>query len=196
MDERSLRGSTDPGVQLLELWLCSGAISLTFAKWYFHFCFSSLSKSLCVIFFLLSLKSKPFLYHVSKCRPSKSDFRRTLEFTLEKFGSCTHLLFRLLDFFFADLFTNGCLLHAKDVSTPLSQLFQAALDVQSGSKDLIFRLPVSDASVPLLQPAWVEQANTHVLLHLTGLDLLTSNWRDKVLVLRSNCDLRPRCWEK
>lgn len=101
-----------------------------------------------------------------------------------------HLLFRLLDFFLADLFTDGRLLHTEDIGTSFSQLLQAALDIQAGRVDLVFGLPVSDAAVPLLQPARIQQANSHVLLHLAGWDLLASDWRDEVLVLRCNRELR------
>lgn len=87
-----------------------------------------------------------------------------------------HLLLWLLDFFLADLFTDGRLLHTEDIGTPLSQLLQAALDIQARGVDLVFGLPVSDAAVPLLQPARIQQANTHVLLHLAGWDLLAGDW--------------------
>ena len=42
-----------------------------------------------------------------------------------------HLLFRLLDLLLADLLTDGRFLHTKDVCTPLGQLLQAALDIQT-----------------------------------------------------------------
>lgn len=50
-----------------------------------------------------------------------------------KAGAVTepHLLFRLLDLLLANLLTDGCFLHTKDVRTPLGQLLQAALDIQT-----------------------------------------------------------------
>lgn len=68
---------------------------------------------------------------------------------------CFYLLLWLLDFFFPNLFTDGRLFHTEDISTPLSQLFQAALDIQTRSINFILSLSVSDAAVSLLQPAWI-----------------------------------------
>lgn len=42
-----------------------------------------------------------------------------------------HLLFRLLDLLLTDLLTDGRFLHTKDVCTPLGQLLQAALNIQT-----------------------------------------------------------------
>lgn len=42
-----------------------------------------------------------------------------------------YLFLWLLDLLLSDLLTDGCFLHTEDVGTPLGQLFQAALNIQT-----------------------------------------------------------------
>lgn len=42
-----------------------------------------------------------------------------------------YLFFWLLDFFFSNLFANSRFFHTKNISTPLSQLFQATFNIQT-----------------------------------------------------------------
>lgn len=104
----------------------------------------------------------------------------------------SYLLLRLLYLLLSDLLTDGRFLHTKDIGTSLGQLLQAALDVQAGSVHLLLDLTLSDVAVSLLQPAGVQQADSHVLLHLTGWDLLTRDGGDEVLVRGSHGRQRLR----
>lgn len=63
-----------------------------------------------------------------------------------------HLLLRLLDLLLADLLPDGRFLNTEDVSSPLSQLLQAALNIQTWRIHLIVALLLADGAVPLLQP--------------------------------------------
>lgn len=93
----------------------------------------------------------------------------------------SYLLLWFLYLLLSDLLTDGRFFHTEDIGTSLGQLLQAALNVQARSVHLLLDLTLMDAAVSLLQPAGVQQADAHVLLHLTGWDLLTSDGRDEVL---------------